>query len=231
MPILNLSENCEKCTANWNKFCLLTPDELKIINDNRYEAAFRSGEIMSKQGSPANHALLMANGLAKIYIEGNNRKNFMIGIGQPGNIIMSPGAWINSRHSFTVAAITPVKACFVSIDVLKKLAKNNGSFAESMLMDLNDKFFQAHQRMVSQAQKRMSGRLAEILLYFSNEVFGSDDYEMILSRQELGEMAGMAKECVVRILREMEDSGIVYSDSSRIKILMKDKLIMISEKG
>lgn len=231
MPNLNLFESCDKCTANWDNFRNLTAEELKLINDNRYEAAFRSGEIMSKQGSPANHALFMANGLSKIYIEGNNRKNFMIGIGQPGNIIMSPGAWISSRHSFTVAAITPVKACFVSIDVLKKLAKDNGAFAESLLLDLNEKFFRAHERMVSQAQKRMSGRLAEILLYFSDEVFRSDDYEMILSRQELGEMAGMAKECVVRILREMEDSGVIYSDSSRIKILLKDKLVMISEKG
>jgi CRP-like cAMP-binding protein len=54
---------------------------------------------------------------------------------------------------------------------------------------------------------------------------------MILSRQELGEMSGMAKECVVRILKELEDSGVIYSDASRIKILDREKLILISEKG
>jgi hypothetical protein len=41
----------------------------------------------------------------------------------------------------------------------------------------------------------------------------------------------MAKECVVRILRELEDSGVIYSDSSKIKILDRGKLIQISVKG
>jgi CRP-like cAMP-binding protein len=54
---------------------------------------------------------------------------------------------------------------------------------------------------------------------------------MILTRQEIGEMTSMAKECVVRILKEMEDSGVILSDSHKIKILDRIKLISISEKG
>jgi CRP/FNR family transcriptional regulator len=77
----------------------------------------------------------------------------------------------------------------------------------------------------------MPGRLAEVLLYFADEIFHSDEYEMILSRQELGEMTNMAKESVVRILKEMEESGAINSTSSSINILDKNKLRMISEKG
>jgi CRP-like cAMP-binding protein len=54
---------------------------------------------------------------------------------------------------------------------------------------------------------------------------------MILSRQELGEMTNMAKECVVRILKELEETGVIYSNSSKIKILNREKLIWIAEKG
>ena len=64
--------------------------------------------------------------------------------------------------------------------------------------------------MVNLTQKKMPGRLAETLIYFSDEVFKTDEYEMILSRQELGEMTNMAKESVVRILKELEDSGVIY---------------------
>lgn len=231
MPVSNLTDDCAKCAGNWKNFLYLTNTEMLLINENRYEAAFRPGEIMSKQGSPATHALFMANGMARIYIEGSKERNLLIDIGLPGGIIMSPGAYSNSRHSFTVSAITSIRACFVSIDVIKQVMRSNGAFGESMLRDLNDKFLQTHLRMVSQAQKRMSGRLAEILLYFSDEVFASDEYEMILSRQELGEMAMMAKECVVRILKEFEDSGIIYSNSSKIKILDRAKLDLISQKG
>lgn len=231
MALIRMSEICENCAGKWNNFAHLTKAEMQLLSNNRYEAAFRPGEIMTKQGSPATHALFMANGLAKVYIEGSNEKNYMLGIALPGKPILSPGGYSGSRHTYSVAALTLVRACFISTDILKQLVKSNGEFAHGFLLDLNEKFNLAHARMLSQSHKRMSGRLAEILLYFADDVFHSDEYDMILSRQELGELATMAKECVVRILREFEDSGIIYSDSSSIKILDRQKLEMISQKG
>jgi CRP-like cAMP-binding protein len=227
----NLINSCESCTHGWKNFEHLTKIELQMINDNRYEATFKPGEMMIKQGSPTSNALFLSSGMAKIYIEGNNGKNFIMGIALPGMLVMGPGAYVNSRHTYSVAAITTVQACFISFEIFKQLVKENGEFAEGMLEDVSAKSLQSHTRMVNLSQKRMSGRVADALLYFSDEVFRNDEYEMIFSRQEMGEMTSMAKECVVRILREFEDSGVVYSDSSKIKILDREKLIQISEKG
>jgi CRP-like cAMP-binding protein len=231
MSGVNLVNNCDTCSHRWKNFQHLTKDQLQLINENRYEATFKPGEVMLKQGSPTSNALFMASGMAKTYIEGINGKNFIMSIALPGRLIMGPGAYVNSRHNYSVAAITSVQACFISFDIFKQLVRINGAFAESLLEDISAKSLRSHIRMVNLAQKRMSGRLAEVLLYFSDEVFHSDEYEMILSRQELGEMASMAKECVVRILKELEDSCVIYSDSSKIKILNRDKLIQISERG
>jgi CRP-like cAMP-binding protein len=227
----NLIANCENCSRKWKNFQHLTKSELQLVNENRYEATFKPGEIMIKQGSPTSNALFMADGMAKTYIEGSSGKNFIMSIALPGRLIMGPGAYVNSRHNYSVAAITTVHACFISFDIFKQLVRVNGAFAESLIEDISAKSLRSHIRMVNLAQKRMSGRLAEVLLYFADDVFQSDEYEMILSRQELGEMTTMAKECVVRILKELEDSGIIYSTASKIKIRDKEKLIKISEKG
>lgn len=231
MSGLNLIKSCENCTAGWKNFQHLTKSELTLINENRYEATFKPGEIMLKQGSPTSNALFMASGMAKTYMEGINGKNFIMGIALPGRLIMGPGAYVNSRHTYSVSAITSVQACFIGFDIFKHLVRVNGAFAESLIEDISEKSLRSHLRMINLAQKRMSGRLAEILLYFSDEVFFKDEYEMILSRQELGEMTSMAKECVVRILKELEESGVIYSDSSKIRILDREKLIQISERG
>jgi CRP-like cAMP-binding protein len=223
--------DCEGCTVGWKNFQHLTKSELQLVNANRYEATFNPGEIMLKQGSPTSNALFMASGMAKTYIEGINGKNFILSLAVPGMLIIGPGAYVNSRQSYSVAALTSVQACFISFDIFKQLVLVNGAFAASLLEDISIKALKSHTRMVNLAQKRMHGRLAEILLYFSDEIFHSDEYDMILSRQELGDMTNMAKECAVRILKELEDSGVVYSDSSTIKILDKEKLIQISEKG
>jgi CRP-like cAMP-binding protein len=231
MPVTKLINNCENCTNGWKNFQHLTKNQLEKVNENRYEATFKPGEVMIKQGSPTSNALFLASGMAKMYIEGGRGKNFIMGIALPGMLILGPGAYVNSRHTYSVSAITTVQACFISFDIFKHLVKENGNFAEGMLEDISEKSLQSHIRMVNLSQKRMSGRVADALLYFSDEVFRKDEYEMILSRQELGEMTSMAKECVVRILKEFEDSGVVYSDSSRVKILDRQKLVEISEKG
>jgi CRP/FNR family transcriptional regulator len=201
------------------------------VNDNRYEATFKPGEIMMKQGSPTSSALFLASGMAKTYIEGLNGKNFIMSIALPGRLILGPGAYVDSRHSYTVAALTTVHACFINFGIFKQLVRVNGAFAEGLLEDISAKSLTSLTRMVNLSQKKMPGRLAEVLLYFSDVIFKNDEYEMILSRQELGEMTNMAKECVVRILKELEVSGVIYSDSSKIKILDKNKLIQISLKG
>jgi CRP/FNR family transcriptional regulator, polysaccharide utilization system transcription regulator len=226
-----LTNKCENCPHGWKNFKNLTKNELQLVDENRYEATFKPGEIMIKQGSPTSNALFMSNGMAKTYIEGIRGKNFLMGIALPGMLIMGPGAYVNSRHTYSVSAITSVHACFISFEIIKQLVKENGAFAEGLLEDISAKALTSQIRMVNLAQKRMSGRVADVLLYFSDEVFDNDEYEMILSRQELGEMTSMAKECVVRILKELEDSGVVYSDSSKIKILDRKKLISISENG
>jgi len=231
MSVVNLINSCETCTHRWKNFQHLTKEELNLVNENRYEATFKPGETIMKQGSPTSNALFMASGMAKTYIEGLNGKNFILSIALPGRLIMGPGAYVDSRHTYSVAAITAVQACFINFEIFRQLVRINGAFAESLIEDISAKSQLTLNRMVSLSQKKMHGRLADTLLYFSDVVFKNDEYEMILSRQELGEMTNMAKECVVRILKELEDSGVIYSDSSKIKILDREKLIRISEKG
>jgi CRP-like cAMP-binding protein len=231
MSVVNLISNCETCTRKWKNFQHLTKEELNMVNENRYEATFKPGEIMIKQGSPTSNALFMASGMAKTYIEGLNGKNFVISIAMPGRLILGPGAYVDSRHTYTVAAITSVQACFINFEIFRQLVRTNGAFAESLIEDISAKSQNTFNRLVNLSQKKMHGRLADALLYFSDTIFKSDEYEMILSRQELGEMTNMAKECVVRILKELEEINVIYSDSSKIKILDREKLVQISLKG
>lgn len=226
-----LLHSCQNCLVAWKNFKNLTSDELKLINESRYEATFKPGEIILKQGSPAGSAVFLASGIAKIYIEGLDGRNFILGMAMPTNLILGPGVHISNRHSYSVSALTVVQACFINFELINQLMRQNPAFALGMLEDLSQKSLVVHNKLVSLTQKKMHGRIAEALLFFSDMVFKSDKYEMILSRQELGEMTNMAKESVVRILKELEGTGVIESGPSRIVILDKEKLRLISERG
>lgn len=227
----NTIVSCENCTKRWKTFQYLTSKELQFLNEHRFEASFKPGEIIIKQGSPASNALFLSSGMAKVYIEGINGKNLIMSIAKPGRLIMGPGAYVNSRHTYSVSALSKVQACFISFEVFRKMVRENGEFAEGMIKDISVKSLRNHNRLVNITQKKMPGKLAEILIYFADEIHESDDFEMILSRKEIGEMTNMVKESVVRILKDFEKSGIILLKGSKIKILDKEKLILISERG
>lgn len=228
---VNSAGDCSCCQKGWKNFRNLTPDELTLVSSNRYEAVFKPGEVILKQGSPASNAVFIQEGLAKMYLEGVTGRNLVLGIALPGRLIAGPGAYVNSRNSYSVASMSMVKACFISFDIIKQLVRQNSLFAEGLIEDISMKAYKSHQRMISYAHKKMHGRLAETILMFADEVFGADEFELLLSRQELGDMTNMAKESVVRILKELEDEGIIDASCPKIKILDRPRLQVISEKG
>jgi CRP/FNR family transcriptional regulator, polysaccharide utilization system transcription regulator len=227
----NIIRNCELCTRGWKNFSTLNSEQLERVNRNRYEANFRAGEIIIKQDSPALSALFISDGYAKVYIEDDSGKNFILSIAKPGGLLVGPGVFVNFRYTYTVAALTPVNACFINFEVFRELIRENALFAEGMLTDISIKSLKMHNRLVCLAHKKMPGRLASAFIIFADEVFMADEFDMILSRKELGEMTNMAKECVVRILKDFEERGVIETASSRIKILDKEKLLHISISG
>jgi CRP/FNR family transcriptional regulator len=226
-----LVNSCENCVVSWKNFKNLSKSEIRLLNENRYEATFKPGEIIIKQGSPASNAVFLSTGMAKIYIEGLDGKNFILGIAVPSRMIIGPGVHVHARHSYSVSALTVVHTCFISMEIINQLVRQNAEFASGMIEDLSVKSYAIHNKLVSLAQKKMPGRLAEAILFFADEVYKTDVFDIILSRQELGEMTNMAKESVVRILKELESSGVIKVDCSKIQILDKEKLKVISERG
>jgi CRP/FNR family transcriptional regulator len=225
------ADSCSGSLTEWKNFRTLSPGELDYVSQNRFEAVYKRGEIVIKQGSPASNALFLVTGLAKTYMEGPGGKNFIISIDKPGMMLTGQDSYVNSRNNFSVSALTELKACFISIDVIRHLVRVNGDFAEGLLQDICSRNYRWYERMINLNHKKMPGRLADTLLYFAAELYMADEFEMILSRQELGEMTNMARESVVRILGEFEEAGILKSETNRIRVLDRDKLMLISERG
>lgn len=231
MDKLENSLDCLTCNSRWENFNNLSEEEFNLVCQNRYEASYKSGEIIFKKGSPTSSGIFLVSGMAKVFLEGLDGKNIIISIAKPGVMISGPGTYGDLRHHFTLSALTNVRACFIDMHVLKQLVHANSKFAEGMLMDLSQKSLMMYNKLIGLTQKKMPGRLADALLYLSNQVYESDEFDIVLSRQELGEFTNMAKESVIRILKDLEDGGVISSNCARIKILDKTKLQMISENG
>ncbi|WP_081421466.1 Crp/Fnr family transcriptional regulator [Salinivirga cyanobacteriivorans] len=121
--------------------------------------------------------------------------------------------------------------CFIGMNMLKKMVHENGDFAEGFLRDISIKGLESLRKIITFSQKKMNGRLAEGLLYLSDKIYNTEDFDCQLTRQEIGELTLMNKESVVRLLKEFDEEGILDVKGGRIKILDKERLNKIMQSG
>jgi CRP/FNR family transcriptional regulator len=223
--------SCESCNERSPLFSLLSIEELKIMNANRFEVIFNTGENIVKQGTSASHMIMITSGMAKLYLEGFDKKNLLLEIISPWQLFGGPGIFTDYRYHYSVSALVETSACFIAIENMRKVMRTNPDFSEALLKNCSRGGVSNFERLISLTQKQMHGRLADVLLYLSEKIYASKHFSLNITRQEIGEMSNMTKESATRILKEFEHAGIIKLETKEVTINDMEKLNQLSLHG
>ncbi|MEZ5069744.1 MAG: Crp/Fnr family transcriptional regulator [Bacteroidales bacterium] len=229
--VQKLCEGCEKCNQRSELFQVLSEDEPKIINKDRYSVRFRPGEVILKQGTHATSFISIIEGFAKMYIEGHHDRNLVLDFVMPWKLVGSPGIHLTKKYMYTVVAIQETLVCFLNGNQFNQVMALNSRFAELYIRMCSGNYGRSLERMVSLAQKQMHGRIADALIYLSEDIFGQNRVDSAISRQDLADYTAMSKDSAIRILKEFERDNIVGLEGGTIEILDPDRLHSISMNG
>ncbi|MFO7827438.1 MAG: Crp/Fnr family transcriptional regulator [Bacteroidales bacterium] len=223
---------CLECDNKSLCFQKLNEDELKLTNDNKVQIRFKKGEIISKQGSFVTHIMYLKEGFAKVYKETDLENNLILDIIPEGKLIGLTSLFNNDNIArFSVAALTDTVICSIDRNIIEKLIYKNNKFAKTVIASLNGEALQFYDKMASLTQKQMNGRVADALIYLSNNIFQSNKFKMILSRKDLAEFTGMSTMSVVRTLKDLRQEGIIEDEKGIVDIKNPERLKKISHSG
>lgn len=223
---------CFECDKKSLCFQQLNEDELRLTNENKVQIQFKKGEIISKQGSFVTHVMYLKTGYAKVYKETDLDNNLILDIIPDGKLIGLTSLFNSDNIArFSVAALTDTVICSIDRNIIEKLIYKNNKFAKTVISSLNQEALQFYDKMASLTQKQMNGRVAEALLYLSDNILKADKFEMILSRKELAEFTGMSTMSVIRTLKDLRNEDIIEDKKGILIIKNKDQLKKISQKG
>lgn len=228
---INSCANCFECRDHLPFFNLLSKEELKIINADRYSVLFHAGELILKQGMAATHVISLVEGIAKIYIEGRNNRSLLYQLGGPWQLIEAPCIHTDIKINFSVAALTNVRVCYINASNFRTVLQTNIHFSHAILKHLSECWVFYYQRLVSLSQKQLMGRMADGLLYIENQFYKTDRVNLNLSRQDIADLTAMSKDSAGRILKDFERGKIIKLKGKSIQILDKEKLTRLSDIG
>jgi len=186
---------------------------------------------MFKQGSASTHILMLTSGLAKLYLEGHNGRNLILKLIKPVQMFGGPGTFLDQRNYYSAAALENSTVCFVNMNNFRQTLRSNPDFAEKFIETINRNSIFTFGRFVDLTQKQMPGRVADALLYLSNDIFEATSFKMSLTRQDLADMTSLSKESFIRILKDFKEEGIIKIAGDAIEIVKLEALQKISQVG
>jgi len=164
-------------------------------------------------------------------LEGDHGRNLVLDFVKPPRVLGGPGAQIEGKHKYSVVAIRETLVCFIDLDSFRKVFASSGKFAEQFLIHCSGNYLAALDRMVGISQKQMHGRMADALIYLSENIYRSQTIGDEISRQDIAEYTCMSKDSAIRVLKEFERDQILGLQGKQIEVLDSGRLQEIADKG
>ena len=229
MMIPNNVCECKDCIVRSLIFEHVTTMEMGTFCTTKREANYRKGQIVIQQGAPITEFIYVKQGLVKLYTESAQGRNQIISIARPYDFVSLLTVFSAEKYHYSVAAIEDTTVCIIDLIKMKELVRDNGNFA----LDLLERMSRTADKIIGNYndinRKNLRGRIAYILLNFSDAIYLNDTFELPVSRKEIAELIGMTTENVIRILSEFRKEGIIRINGKEITITNKTRLQFLSE--
>jgi CRP-like cAMP-binding protein len=221
---------CKFCTLKSSAAKTLNDCELDLLGNNCAQVAFSTGDIIIKQDSLSTNIVYVKTGLVKLHLQGPIKEMIMRIVKAPAYLCL-PSTFGDKVNHFSATALEKTNICFIDLHTFKQFIYANGDFAYQLLLDLSKAQLLNSQSCINNAQKHSLGKVADVLLYFSNEIYENQSFTLPITRQDLGDMAGTTRESTSRILTEFHNDKIIQLEGKKVTILNPELLKQISEKG
>jgi CRP/FNR family transcriptional regulator len=209
----------------------VTVDELTDICEIKEERNYEKGDYITKEGEPINEFLYLKDGLVKLSKSTIEGKDQIISFSKPFDFVSLLSVFSSDKYKYSVSAVEDSTVCILDLNVVKNHARNNAMFT----MDLMTRVSEVTDKIILDnleiKRKHLKGRVAHVLLYFANYIYGKDEFELPISRREIAEYIGMTTENVIRTLSEFRKDKIIKIFGKDILIADKKRLENISEFG
>ena len=230
---MNIANNsCFDCRLKSNAVSILNRNELCILEEGCSKTTFKKGELIFKEGTPSQYITYVRDGFIKLCKRGVGDSDFILSISKKGAYLgIQNLSRKNKQNYFSAIAITESEVCFIDIDSFGKLLKENGEFATEVISYIFNDEMNYFERLVNNVQQQLPGRLANTLIYFRNQVYNENPFNLNLTKAELASLIGTSRESVSRLLKAFQDAKIIKMDKRNITILDDKKLEEVKLKG
>ena len=215
---------CESCDLKNIFFASIGMEDVDKYCESRREINLQAGETLIKQGDTIKDFIYLKDGLVKLHRDMDNRQTQIISFGRPFDFVSLLSVFSDEKYNYSVTALEDSVACLFDLKEIKHLIQTNGAFALHLIQTQNRSSDRIIMNSLDLLQKRLYGRVATVILYFANEIYKSDEFELPVSRKEIAQYVGMSIENVIRAISAFRKDKIIQVYGKNLSIVDRNRL-------
>lgn len=223
--------SCENCELKELFMDNLEGDHLDVVCSGKVEKDYSEGQSIIKEGTLIRDFTYLKSGLVKLFRRDPSGREQIITIAKPMDYVSLLSVFSNDRYNYSVTALEDSVTCNLKMKEVLSLVNESGALGFSLLKKMSRVADMLILESLEIRKKHLRGRVAYLLIYFSQYIYFSQEFDLPLTRKEMAEYVGMTTENVIRSLSEFRKDGILKIYGKTIHIVNMDTLKSISEFG
>lgn len=204
------------------KLLKLTPLSEKILDKSVKTKFFNEQEIVINKGDEVSGIVLVLSGCLRVYtINSNGKESTLYDIKAGESCVLAMNCvFSNLLYPAWVCSSSPhTKVLIINSSAYKELYEKESTIRSFTIDILSQRIFNLMTVIEEALSFNVEQRIVSFLLRKSNNAF-----DVYTSHQVIASEVGTAREVVSRILKNMEDKGLIVLSRGKINILSVNKL-------
>lgn len=188
------------------------------IEQNASIQTFAEGTILMRSGQYIKHTVLVTKGKIKIYRDGEEEGEFFMYYLQPGQAcaISMICATKSEKSQITAKVVEEAELIMVPLALMDKWMMEHRSWYEFVVDTYRNRFEEVLVVIDSIAFRAMDERLA---FYLKKQTDSCGCSDIKISHQEIANDLNTSREVISRLLKKMEQRGLIQLHRSHITFL------------
>lgn len=208
---------------------MLSAEEYNFLIGRQGEQKYQKGEIIFREGVVPYGIFFIHQGKVKKYKVDPSGKEQIIYVANNGELIGYHAVLSEERYPDFAAAMEDSVISFIPKDDFLAVLNNSTIFANRLLKSLSHEYSVLANNISVFAQRTAVERVAIALIVmrekFKIETAKGEEIIIDISRADLASIAGIAKENVIRLLKELKSEGIIETQGRKIWVKDIERLV------
>jgi CRP/FNR family cyclic AMP-dependent transcriptional regulator len=194
-----------------------------------------AGSVIHREGETAEHLELVLDGLVRGFVTAPDGRSLTVRYARRGALIGAVSMYATGfRTPAGIQAVVDAEVLRLCPDVVRRAAAEDPLVADALMRELADRAVSFIHEITDGAfttvRQRVARHLLDLASQESRATRGTGTVLAVpVSQRELADAVGSVREVVVRVLRDLRESGVISTHRDHIDIL--DPVRLSREQG